>query len=467
MSHIDLQNTDVEELSREGIPEGAVEISKHEALDGAQPTSSSTQSGTTLSYEELSDEDAVLLRRTLSTKPPVRHLNLSIIWRRSLKIAFDGLAEIPSLRKITLQGIDCEGKDLGIAGCQVFRSLRSLDLGYVKAGIGFWKDVASYIRQNHSLEELRISDSCGGDEGMAAIIDALTGNDTLKKFTLGNMAPIIQECLGDGTPPLSFNAWIGFSEMLASNSTLELVDVREAFRVQKEDLSSLLAQERHAGVFKRLLINWTEQLLPELTELLRKEAYHPKLYVRVTGDDEGALREFFDAAAAKQDAPRAALSSRLRPVRPRWCPYRRSVQLTDVLFKSLVELLAVNKTLDYVSISDEWGPGPWLREVGKVTQALRTNYTLTRLYLNYVPEFGEEPTTMRGIELLLARNVRLVERAAEFVLSGADVGDEEGVDVLKKVQASARLVEKVRCTTGETEEAAMERILSALTRVSV
>ncbi|KAH7976614.1 hypothetical protein HPB52_017011 [Rhipicephalus sanguineus] len=131
------------------------------------------------------------------------------------------------------------------------------------------------------------------------------------------------------------------------------------------------------------------------------------------------------------------------------------------LVKSLSELLAVNKTLDCVRIFATWGG--WPRELENITQALRTNYTLTGLYFDsYVDEYPRMPE----MEALLQRNVRLMERAAEFVLSGADVSDEEGVDALKKVQASASLVERVRRITGETEEAAMETVLSALARVS-
>ncbi|KAH7976615.1 hypothetical protein HPB52_017012 [Rhipicephalus sanguineus] len=285
MAQFNFQDTEVEEFFRKGLLE----------------TSFLTQHGAMLSYwENLSGEEAALLRRMLSSRPPVRKLVLGQISHDTYGIAFDGLEEVPSLREIIFQCIECEGKDLDIAGCQVFRSLRSLDLKCVKAGTGFGKDVASYIRQNKSLEELRLAHSCGGDEGIAAIIDALRANDTLKKFTLDEMEPLVSFLFsGESIPQLSSEALTGFAEMLASNSSLELVDVRGAFPVEKDKVSSLLAQERHAGVFKRICIEWPEQLLPELTELLRKEACYPKLYVSVSYFvDEGVVRELFDAVAA-------------------------------------------------------------------------------------------------------------------------------------------------------------------------
>lgn len=497
MAQFNFQDTEVEEFFRKGLLE----------------TSFLTQHGAILSYrEELSGEEAALLRRMLSTRPPVRKLVLGEISHDTYRIAFDGLEEVPSLREIIFQCIDCKGKDLDIAVCQVFRSLRSLDLKCVKAGSGFGKDVASYIRQNKSLEELRLAHFCGGDEGIAAIIDALRANDTLKKFTLDEMEPLASFLFsGEDIPQLSSEALTGFAEMLASNSSLELVDVRGAFPVEKDKVSSLLAQERHAGVFKRICIEWPEQLLPELTELLRKEACYPKLHVSVsTSVDGGIVRELFDAAASHKALLELHFSStddtddfsssrvnevaegivsvlkRTRTLRKIYntmdADYCHLISIFDALkgnrsvtkvsvevgaldgelVKSLSECLAVNKTLNLVDISAFLGG--WPRELEKITEALRTNYTLTRLYFDsYWVEYPRMPEK----EALLQRNVRLMERAAEFVLSGADVSDEEGVDALKKVQASASLVERVLCITGETEEAAMETVLSALARVSV
>ncbi|KAL1480890.1 hypothetical protein MTO96_050664 [Rhipicephalus appendiculatus] len=96
-----------------------------------------------------------------------------------------------------------------------------------------------------------------------------------------------------------------------------------------------------------------------------------------------------------------------------------------------------------------------------VLKALRMNYTLNTL------DFGiyADPQ-LREVRTLLERNTRLKDRAAEFVASGADVSDEEGVDALKKVQASAALVERMQELTGKTTEAALQEIQSALARLS-
>ncbi|XP_037271139.2 uncharacterized protein LOC119163284 isoform X2 [Rhipicephalus microplus] len=515
MSHSVFHNTAVEGTFRESIPEASTEVSNQETRDVTRRTSLLTPSDT-LSYEKLSDEDAVLLRRTLSARPPIKSIYLGQTSLSSFKIVFTGLEEIPSLREITFGLIDCESEDLDIARCAIFKSLRSLDLSCVKVGRRFGKDVANYIRQSKFLEELRLSLSCGGDEGIAIIIEALTLNDTLKTFTLTRMGPLAELVSFHCEPQLSSDVLNGFAEMLASNSSLELVDVRGVFPVEKDKVSSLLGQERHAGVFKRLFIEWPEQLLPELSELVRQEACYSKLHVIVSSSvDEGELREFFDAVASNKALVELHFSPYHDELDKRW--YDDDVEavaegilfvlkrtttlrkigisvpvhnghvlsifdalkenrniaavsihtggLTDGLMKSLAELLAVNKALDFVSLYDYWGLMP--REVRKVLQALRTNYTLTTLFLDCEMDHEDDYFMMREIRSLLDRNVSLMERAAEFVLSGAAVSDKEGADALKKVQASPRLVEKVRYTTGDTEEAAMEAVLSALARVSL
>lgn len=480
--------------------------------DGARLTTALTQYGSYLAYEEkLSDEDAAALRRLFSTGPPVRNLYITKISHGAFRIAFGGLGECPSLREIIFRRVDCEGRDLGIDRCEVFGHVRSLDLSCVNVGSGFAKEVASYIRQNKSLEELWLHLSCGGDEGVAAIIEALKVNDTLKELALFNMGSLTQDLFRNDAPQLSSGALIGFAEMLASNSSLELVDVRDAFPVEKDIVSSLLAEERHAGVFKRIRIEWPEQLLPELTELIRKEACYPKLHVSVSFFvDRSILREFLDAVAAHKTllelhffppeetflqfkhklnalaeciasvlkhtttlreiyncmpADRSHIVSILDALKQNRSVARVTMDaemLTGEVAKSLAELLAVNKTLVYVCILYSAGGLP--RQVRDILRALKTNYTLITLDFGF---HADRHPQMREVKALLERNVRLKDRAAEFVAAGADVSDEEGVEALKKVQASAALVERVQELTGETPEEALQEIQSALARLPV
>ncbi|KAL1477831.1 hypothetical protein MTO96_035441 [Rhipicephalus appendiculatus] len=339
-------------------------------------------------------------------------------------------------------------------------------------------------------------------------MEALKVNDTLKELALFNMGSLTQLLFRNDASQLSSDAIISIAEMLASNSSLEVVDVRDAFPVEKEKVSSLLAQERHAGVFKRIRIEWPEQLLPELTELVRTEACYPKLHVNVSFFvDRGILREFLDAVAAHKTllelhffppeetfiqfehklnalaecivsvlqhsttlreiyncmpADGCHLVSVLDALKENRSVTRVTLDakvLTGKVAKSLAELLAVNRTLVYVCIL--CSPGVLPREMKDVLKALRMNYTLNTL------DFGiyADPQ-LREVRTLLERNTRLKDRAAEFVASGADVTDEEGVDALKKVQASAALVERMQELTGKTTEAALQEIQSALARLS-
>ncbi|KAH7975178.1 hypothetical protein HPB49_024767 [Dermacentor silvarum] len=95
---------------------------------------------------------------------------------------------------------------------------------------------------------------------------------------------------------LSSDTLIGFAKMLASNSTLELVELFEVRPAKKDQVSPLFEKELYASAFKRLRFLWPEQLLPQLTSLLREQAWNPELSVSVTSSvDEAILREFFDA----------------------------------------------------------------------------------------------------------------------------------------------------------------------------
>ncbi|KAL1421570.1 hypothetical protein MTO96_023005 [Rhipicephalus appendiculatus] len=94
---------------------------------------------------------------------------------------------------------------------------------------------------------------------------------------------------------------------------------------------------------------------------------------------------------------------------------------------------------------------------------MRFNYTVNDVGISFVPYDSE---AIYEVEAILDRNARLLKRAAEFVISGADVSDEKGVDALNKVHSSADLAEKVQKLTGKTKDAATEAIQSALARIS-
>ncbi|KAL1421576.1 hypothetical protein MTO96_023011 [Rhipicephalus appendiculatus] len=80
--------------------------------------------------------------------------------------------------------------------------------------------------------------------------------------------------------------------------------------VEVDEVRSLLAEERYAGVFRRLQIVWPDELLSDLNELLRREACSPELFVRVTSSvNKRVLREFFDAVAQNKTVRRLYFES--------------------------------------------------------------------------------------------------------------------------------------------------------------
>ncbi|KAL1421567.1 hypothetical protein MTO96_023004 [Rhipicephalus appendiculatus] len=257
---------------------------------------------------------------------------------------------------------------------ECFQGLHSLHLCLVNPGSAFANDIASYVRQNRSLRELSLRNSCGGDEGAATLMEMLTENDTLKIFSLAAME-------------LSSDTLTGFANVLASNSTLEMVNLTN--------------------------------LLPELTALLRKEGCCPELSVSVTSSARNVvLRKFFEALAADKtlrvlrfpsnedtfeafaDGIVSVLKSTttLREVRIAMCvdsaqahqivgifdalKQNHSVAkvtinaetVTPEIATSLSELLAVNNTLNDVVIFNYSGISPG--EMETIVKASKTNYTL-------------------------------------------------------------------------------------------
>ncbi|KAH7976500.1 hypothetical protein HPB52_014758 [Rhipicephalus sanguineus] len=455
--------------------------------------------GADLKYEKISEKDATVLRRILSTGPPVKTLTLCSITLSAFKAAFDELYECPWLKRVYLH-IDCEGKSLGTSLSLLFRGLQILELSCENTGTRFAKDVASYIRQNKSLKSMVIWDYCGGDGGAAALIEALRVNDTLAKFAFAELE-------------LSSEVLICFANMLVSNSTLEIVKLRYVCPVEKEKVCSLLAMKLHAGVFKRLDVVWPVELLPELNVLIRRQACCPVLCVSVASSvDEKVLWEFSDALAADTalrdltvhsnkaivdaleeefyaNAGGNAFEERKRTLREIWrnmgvndgkerhlisildalkknCSVKKFTMLVEMvtpdIATSLSELLTVNNTLNEIDVSNFWEISP--REIKTILRGLRNNYTLTDLVVNWDTD---DLVGIHKVHSLLQRNLRLVKKAAEFVISSAEGYDEEGADAFRKLHTTSdRLVEKVQELTGKTTEASLQEIQSALARLS-
>ncbi|KAL1479294.1 hypothetical protein MTO96_015935 [Rhipicephalus appendiculatus] len=401
---VDTQDTDVQELYRKGIDLFGDEKQSDRREDD---TSAIAQDGAKVAYEKISEKEATVLRRLLRSGPPVKQLCLYDISLGAFKAAFDNNDECPWLSRVCVH-IDLQGKELGTIFSGAFRGLHSLELICDKPGSGFASMIASYIRQNKSLRELRLRQSCGGDEGAAVLIEALVGNDTLEIFALNDITS-------------SSDTLIGFAKMLTSNSTLYLVSLSDVCCVEVGEVWSLLGQERYAGVFERLDIVWPDELLSVLTELMRREAYYPALSVKVTSSvDEGVLREFFDAAAESKTLRRLYFESAvfdalangiasvvkstrtLREIYIAMAVQRGSehqmITILDALKEntsiteftilvetvtpevatSLAELLAANKVLRIIHLCEEPDISPRIGET--ILQALWANYTLTGIH---------------------------------------------------------------------------------------
>ncbi|KAL1421590.1 hypothetical protein MTO96_023025 [Rhipicephalus appendiculatus] len=415
----------------------------------------------------------------------------------AFKVAFDDLEECPCLKAVYFH-VDCEGEDIGTTLSAAFRSLHTLDLRCENTGTGFARDVADYIRQNRSLRNVVLRNSCGGDEGAAVLIEALAVNDTLKRFSLADM-------------DLSSDTLTGFTEMLATNSALEVVNLKDVCPVEKGKVCRLLAQEWHARVFKRLDIVWPEQLLPELKVLMREKmraiSYCP--LASPLWSTKGLLCELLHAVAVHKtlqglrfaavgslytfDALAEGIATLIKRTRTlqqienfkhviggeehhllvvldalkrnssikQFTMYIEMV--TPEIAASLSELFEVNNTLTAVDVSG-FGCEISSNEVETILRGLRTNYTLTELEVSDQPD---EPKELSEVEEILARNVLLKNQAAEFVISGGHTSDEEGANALKKVRSSAGLVERVRELTGETTEVVLEEIQSILARLKL
>ncbi|KAH6922260.1 hypothetical protein HPB50_011332 [Hyalomma asiaticum] len=447
--------------------------------------------GADLTYKNtLSVEDAHLLRRMLSTGPRVRKLHLHRTMYEAFRVAFHHRGECDSLKEVHFGLVDCSGKDLGISRCCLFRRLRSLHLRCVHTGSAFAEDIASYIQQNKLLRELDLSVSCGGVQGVATLIATLTENDTLKKFSLADVF-------------LPSDTVISFANLLTCNDTLELVDLTEACRVGKNQLRPLLRQELYSGVFRRLKIVWPVQLISEVTVLLQEGRCCPQLWVSLAdGAPVDDLRKFFTAAFDKMlcelhlectDAVYLTIephimfmfetSTTLREIGIAISgPFDNQIKFIDIMealrknssitkfsintraltsemAMAMSEMLARNRTLHHVAVDNRHEASP--AEVKTIIKGLRRNYILISLKIRYKPHDSEES---RELTALLERNIILLDKAADFVISGAGVSDEKGMYALNRIYSSACIVEYVQRMTGRTREDAKEDVQAALDR---
>ncbi|KAH7976503.1 hypothetical protein HPB52_014761 [Rhipicephalus sanguineus] len=438
---VDTEDTDVLELYRKGLED------YRDLEDNKSERRADETRAVALAYKKISEAEAAILWRLLRSGRRVEELCLHDISLCAFKLAFDNLEQCPSLSSMYIH-VDLQGKEFGTSFSGVFTSLHSLELSCDNTGSGFACHIASYMRQNKTLRELRLRNSCGGDEGAAVLIEALLENDTLKIFALNNIK-------------LSSDTLVGFAKMLATNRTLEMVHLGEVCCGEVVKVWALLAQKRYAGVFQRLQVMWPDELLSVLTVLIRREVCTPTVSVGVTSSiDEGVLREFFHAVAENKtlrrlhfhsevfDALANGMASIVKSTRTlremygmmgvqRGSEYQLITILnalkenssithfamcvetvTPEVATSLAELLAANKTLRDIYLCEESNISPTAGQT--ILQGLRANYTVTELRVCWM--FDENDTT-RDIEALLKRNFRILEQAAGSVISGGDVSD--------------------------------------------
>ncbi|KAL3198181.1 hypothetical protein MRX96_014521 [Rhipicephalus microplus] len=454
------------------------------------------RSGENLYYETISEKDATVPPANVENRTIVGMLSISDISLNAFMIAFDELRPRSKLQIVYLE-VDWQGEGLGIDLSAVFAKLDSLELRCHNIGSGFAKEVARYIEGSDSLQEIVISERCGGDEGAARIIKAIGRNHTLKKFALAEME-------------LSSKMLITFTEMLATSSTLELLDISSACATEKDKVSWLLSRRRYINVFKRLEIKWSNRLLSELGTFIRNQASRSKVSVSFGSiADERAVRHFCDAVTsdkklrelfihenkyrnaydesggtedenedeeredtvdAREDAA-GKLARRVDPVKRKRtlrkrlgskctrndnerhlasifdavkenCSIRKFYMGTDLVTSematSLSELFAVNRTLTHVHVCSFQEISP--SDVDTVLRGLQKTYNLNPLGVHTkTNQLG----TYFETYALSHRNSALLNKSSRFVISGVGVSDQQGTDGPKNVHSSGRLVRKV------------------------
>lgn len=445
-----------------------------------------------LEYKDnLSHKEARVLRRVLSTEGSVKKLKLFGVPLSVCEIALEDHSDgASSLEELELFTIESEGKDFSIKLSGIFGNLRVLNLSCNDIDDSFAQNIAEFLRNNGTLRELGLWSNDIGDKGATALAEALKENSTLKKLAMAQNN-------------LTSQALLAFADMLTVNSTLELVELFEV-DIEEEDVAALFETERYADTFRRIYILWRQEYLPELTRLLREDRHCSDVSIDVTDTvSKDHLRAFFDAVAASTTVRTLhfhqggctfdALTDGLVSVLERTTSLthvqnlmdldrdetlvqvldalreNRSVTtftmyaelLTPAIAMSLSELLGTNDVLNSVSVCENFEINS--DELGVVLEGLRMNYTLTKLMVAWDPD--DDVDGVSEMAELLERNVRLLDRAMEFVRAGTADDDAEGADALKKVRSSAGLVDKLQKVTGKTKEAVLLDIEDALARL--
>lgn len=440
---------------------------------------------------DLTIDEARVLRRAFSTEGFVKRLKLSGLPLDVCKVVLEGLDESSSLEELELFNIESNDEDFTLNLSGIFDNLRVLRLSCSDIDDQFAMDVAFFLQDNTRLEELSLCYSDISDDGATSLAESLAINSTLRKVVLANNA-------------LTSRTLIAFAEALTVNTTIEMIDIFEV-DMEEEDVAVLFLDGRYADIFKRMYILWKEDFLPQLTRLLREDRHCTDVSIEVTKSvPEGHLLEFFDAVAnnvtvrtlhinPSGDKAFGALTDGLVSVLERTTTLTRiqnlmsvdrtddtlvirvldalrdnrsvttlamcAEQLTPPIAASLSELLATNDVLNDISICDDLEVRS--EELVVILEGLRKNYTVTHLMVACDPD--EDVEGVSEMAELLDRNVRLLDRAVEFVRAGSSgIEDEEGADALKKVHCSASLVEKLQKITGKTKEDVMADIEAAL-----
>lgn len=481
------ENVDVSDILKKGLKASDVGNSGVDAFGDV------AAGAIKLEYmHNLSDEEARVLRRVLSTEGSVKKLKLFGVPLSVCKIALENHDHgASSVEQLELFSIESEGKDFGIKLSGIFSNLRVLNLSCNDIGDPFAMSIADFLRSNDTLRKLGLWSNDIGDEGAAALAEALKENSTLEK-------------LGMAQNNLTSQALLAFADMLTVNSTLELVELFEV-DIEGEDVAALFEAERYADTFRRIYILWKQEYLPELTSLLREDRHCSEVSIDITDTvSKDNLRAFFDAVAANttvrtlhfhhggctfdaltdglvsvlerttslthvqnlmeldRDVTLVRVLDALRENRSVTTFSMYAEQLTPAIATSLSELLATNDVLNSVSVCENFEINS--DELGVVLEGLRKNYTLTKLMVAWDPDDDVDGVT--ELAEILERNVHLLDRAVEFVRTGAtDVDNVEGADALKKVRSSAGLIEKLQELTGKIKEAVLLDVEDALARL--
>ncbi|KAL3257215.1 hypothetical protein MRX96_017063 [Rhipicephalus microplus] len=209
---------EVEELFQRGLRQGCLRCNTH-----CQTTWNSRNGADLFYWEGISYKDAAVLRRMFLAGPAIGNLCMNVISLAACKVAFRGLEACPSLKKTFTSR--------STAKARISEQRSQLDLEVCthwncaattpgRDSRGMWQTTSD---RTSLWGDLVLWNSCGGDEGVA-VLKALTVNDTLMRFSVSDKE-------------LSSDTLIGFVKMLATNSTLEFVNLNDVCPVEKnEDL---------------------------------------------------------------------------------------------------------------------------------------------------------------------------------------------------------------------------------------